>query len=113
MIKDHTLVFGKFRMENIDHNADHFSFDPVEQFRVVKEVRGHGHKILAVYHSHPVSPARLSAEDVRLFNDPDPVYLILSLMDKEPDLKGFRVKKPSDEEVNIDQVKLVIRKRSE
>ena len=49
-------------------------------------------RIVGVYHSHPASPARLSQEDVRLANDPQLYYVIISLLNPvEPVLKAFRV----------------------
>ena len=97
-----------YPMTNIDNSPEHFSFDPKEQFSVVKAARKDGHDLLSVYHSHPASPARLSEEDIRLFNDPNPVYIIVSLVDSVPVLKGFKVKKETEHDIEINQVKLVI-----
>jgi len=81
-----------FPMTNIDHSPDHFSFDPAEQFKVVREVRNAGLEILANYHSHPASPARPSAEDIRLAYDPNISYVIVSLAAEQPDIKSFRIR---------------------
>jgi len=88
-----------FRMTNLDKSEEHFSFDPKEQFGVIKSARGKGQELIAVYHSHPASPARLSEEDVRLAHDPDTVYVIYSLLDNK--LKAFKVvdKKIVEEEI--------------
>lgn len=96
-----------YRMTNTDNSPEHFTFDPKEQFSVFKEARKNNQKLLGVYHSHPASPARLSTEDIRLFNDPSPVYIIVSLMESLPSVKGFKVKK-SEKSVEITQVDLVI-----
>lgn len=80
-----------FPMTNIDHSPDHFSFDPAEQFKVVREVRNAGLEILANYHSHPASPARPSEEDIRLAYDPNISYVIVSLAAEQPDIKSFRI----------------------
>ena len=95
-------------MTNIDNSPEHFSFDPKEQFSVVKEVRNNNEKILAVYHSHPETPARLSEEDIKLFNDPDPIYIIVSLKDKTPEINGFKVIKPNKNEIKIHKVTIMI-----
>ena len=42
-----------YRMTNIDQSPEHFSFDPKEQFEVVKKARKSGNQLLSVYHSHP------------------------------------------------------------
>lgn len=76
-------VFNLFRMTNLDKSPEHFSFDPAEQFKVIKEARKKNFKLIAVYHSHPSSSARLSEEDLRLAYDPEVVYLIHSLLTGE------------------------------
>ena len=82
-------IFDVFRMTNADKSAEHFSFDPKEQFGVIKEARAKELALIGVYHSHPASPARLSEEDIRLAHDPDTVYVIYSLLDNN--LKAFKV----------------------
>lgn len=84
-------VTHHFPLTNIDHSPEHFSFDPAEQFRVVREVRNAGHVILANYHSHPETPARPSVEDIRLAFDPEISYVIVSLAAELPDIKSFRI----------------------
>jgi proteasome lid subunit RPN8/RPN11 len=87
---DRVEVF--FPMTNTDHSADHFLMEPAEQFKVVKSLRAAGRRVLAVHHSHPASPARPSAEDIRLALTPDVLYTILSLQTAEaPVLKAFSV----------------------
>ena len=96
-------VIQQFRLTNIDHSNEHFSFDPAEQFKVVREVRKAGLEILANYHSHPETHARPSEEDIRLAFDPDISYVIVSLADKLPDIKSFRIKdgKVEKEEIRV------------
>ncbi len=73
------LVTENYWMENIDHSPEHFSFAPSAQFAALRYARSKGLKILANWHSHPASPSRPSAEDLRLANDPTIRYAILSL----------------------------------
>jgi proteasome lid subunit RPN8/RPN11 len=85
-------VLQCYPLTNIDHSPEHFSFDPKEQFGVLKEARKEGREILANYHSHPESPARPSEEDIRLAFDPDIIYIIVSLQDKNnPVIKAFSI----------------------
>ena len=94
-------------MTNIDASPEHFSFDPKEQFKVVKEARTKGISLLSVYHSHPETPARLSEEDIKLLNDPNMVYIIVSLKDAEkPEVKGYTLNKPDDHSIEITRVEL-------
>ena len=81
-----------YKMTNADGSSDHFMMLPDEQFAVVKEMRAAGLKMLAIYHSHPQTPARPSQEDIRLALTPDVIHVILSLQDAaRPVVKGFRI----------------------
>lgn len=94
-------VARHFELTNIDHSPEHFSFDPAEQFRTLRETRNTGLEILANYHSHPASPARPSEEDIRLAFDPNITYVIISLSDCSPEIKAFKIKngKVMEEEI--------------
>jgi [CysO sulfur-carrier protein]-S-L-cysteine hydrolase len=93
-----------YPMTNIDNSPEHFSFDPAEQFKVVKSARKDGLTLMSVYHSHPESPARLSQEDLRLLNDPRMVYIIVSLKDAKPDIKAFKIKKENEDDIHVEKV---------
>ena len=80
-------------LTNTDHADDHFTLDPREQLDAVKDMRNNGLKPLGNWHSHPESPSRPSAEDIRLSFDPTASYLILSLMAEYPVLNSFHVEK--------------------
>ena len=97
-------VTRHFELTNIDHSHEHFSFDPAEQFEVVREVRKTGEVILANYHSHPETPARPSVEDIRLAFDPDISYVIISLAAELPDIKSFRIR---NGEVEKEEIQLI------
>ena len=88
---DGETVTENYPMENIDHSPEHFSFAPKEQFTALKYARNKGLKILANWHSHPALPSRPSQEDLRLANDPNIRYAILSLLDGEPRLNSFKI----------------------
>ena len=97
-------VTRQFRLTNIDHSNEHFSFEPAEQFQVVREVRKAGLEILDNYHSHPESPARPSQEDIRLAFDPNISYVIVSLAAEFPDVKAFRIQNGEVEKEEIQMV---------
>ena len=94
-------VTMQFRLTNIDHSNKHFSFDPNEQFQVVREMRKAGLEILDNYHSHPETPARPSQEDIRLAYDPNISYVIVSLAAELPDIKSFRIQNGEVEKEEI------------
>jgi len=95
------LVVAQYRMKNIDKSGEHFSFEPAEQFEVVKKIRARGLKAAVVYHSHPETPARPSQEDIRLAFDPNVSYVIVSLAGDKPDVKSFRIVKGTVEKEEI------------
>ena len=78
-----------YKMTNADAASDHFMTEPAEQFAVVKDIRSAGLEMLAIYHSHPESPARPSAEDIRLALTPEVISVIVSLLNDEPAARGF------------------------
>ncbi len=83
------VVQQHYPLTNVDRSPEHFSFDPKEQFAVLREARSGGQKIIANYHSHPATPARPSEEDIRLAYDPDIIYIIVSLAGERADIKAF------------------------
>ena len=95
-----------YEMTNIDNSPTHFTMDPAEQCAVVKKMPTAGLKMVAIYHSHPLTPARLSDEDMRLALTPDVAYLVLSLKDAEkPCAKVFVVDQGRTIEVPLTIVK--------
>ncbi len=94
-----------YKMTNADQSETHFTMVPQEQFTVIKDIRAAGLKMKAIYHSHPATPARLSAEDIRLAVTPDVIYVIVSLALDEPVVKGFIV-----EDGNVIQVPVEVSK---
>ncbi|MDA3938880.1 MAG: M67 family metallopeptidase [Spirochaetia bacterium] len=92
------------KMQNTDESNEHFTFDPAEQFEVVKKIRKDGHRASVVYHSHPETPSRPSEEDIRLAYDPNVSYIIVSLAESKPVVKSFRIKNLS---VTLEEIEIV------
>lgn len=92
-----------YELTNIDKSEEHFAFDPKEQFKPVKDARALGLEVSAVYHSHPETPARPSAEDIKLAYDPNYSYVIVSLANGQEDVKSFKIinSKAEPEEIEI------------
>ena len=98
------MVAAAHRLTNLDASNEHFSMDPREQFAAVKAMRAADQEMLAVYHSHPETPARPSEEDIRLALTPGVSHVIVSLADAQsPDLRSFKIEKGlvTAEEVEI------------
>jgi proteasome lid subunit RPN8/RPN11 len=55
-------------------------------------MRHNGLNLLAIYHSHPETPARPSQSDIRLAYDPEPRYVLVSLQQRDkPDVRAYRI----------------------
>lgn len=81
-----------YPLTNTDASREHFSMDLKEQFAAVKDMRAKGISMLAIWHSHPETPARPSEEDIRLALTPGVSHVIVSLADPSaPDVKSFRI----------------------
>lgn len=88
---------------NIAEGNALYEIDPAElielEFREMPEQQT---ELVAIYHSHPVSPAYPSATDVSLAFWPGAVYLICSLEDPErPSIRGFHIRDEGVAEVNL------------
>jgi proteasome lid subunit RPN8/RPN11 len=101
-------VTAAYALKNIDDSHEHFSFDPEEQFAAIKDMRKKDLVPIAVYHSHPETPARPSKEDIRLAYDSDISYLIISLARKVPDIKLFKIRKDQVEKDQVEKVEIEI-----
>jgi proteasome lid subunit RPN8/RPN11 len=97
------------RLRNVDASNVTFRFDPGEQIRAMKEIAREGLEIVAIYHSHPVSPPYPSQVDVaRAFfpgtrepNYPGVAYVIIGLAADGPEFKAYRIAPSYIDEVSI------------
>ena len=81
-----------YPMRNVDASPTHFTLDPEEQFKKIRAARAEGLRILAVYHTHPESPAHPSQEDIRLAFDPEISTVILSLLPGDRDIRSYKIR---------------------
>jgi [CysO sulfur-carrier protein]-S-L-cysteine hydrolase len=99
-------VSAIYRMTNTDASNEHFMMEPKEQFAVVKDLRAKGLTMLAVYHSHPESPARPSEEDIRLALTPGVSHVIISLADAgQPVVKSYKI---DQGEVAAEEMEIIV-----
>ncbi len=96
-----TEVSKIYKMTNIENSPITYMLDPKEQFKVMKDMRENNLSMLAIFHSHPSSVAYPSSRDVSLAFYEDSVYIIISLMGKEPAVRGFSIKDGQIKEVEI------------
>ncbi|MDR1651319.1 MAG: M67 family metallopeptidase [Synergistaceae bacterium] len=97
-------VGAVYALVNTDASGEHFSIDPGEHLKAVRDARSRGLSPIGNFHSHPSTPARPSEEDIRLAYDRSASYLIVSLAGKEPVLRSFRIENgaASPEEIVIE-----------
>lgn len=80
-----------------------YEMDPQGQYNALKAIEDGGDELLAIYHSHTKSAAYPSQTDVnQALNWPEQVYLIVSLAEEEPDVKGYLLADLKIEDVDLD-----------
>jgi proteasome lid subunit RPN8/RPN11 len=69
-----------------------YAMDPAGQIAALRGMREAGEDLLAIYHSHPASPAAPSTIDIAEAGYPEAIYLIISLNTKGVlEMRGFRI----------------------
>jgi proteasome lid subunit RPN8/RPN11 len=91
-----------YRATNAEHSPLRYTLDPNDLYRITfREIPENDEEMVAIYHSHTGSPAYPSQTDINLATYPDTVYLILSLVDGEEPLRGFRIDDGEVSEVEL------------
>jgi proteasome lid subunit RPN8/RPN11 len=90
-----------YKMSNIEKSSVSYFMDSKEQFKVMKDMRENNLLMSAIFHSHPSSPAYPSAKDVSLAFYEDSIYVIVSLSEKKPVVKGFSIREGAVKEIRI------------
>jgi len=91
-------------LRNIDPNPRvHYNADPQELWHALREIEDNGWEHLAIYHSHPASPAYPSPTDIARAFYPDVAYLLISLMNPEQaELRGFHIIEGKVNEITLE-----------
>jgi proteasome lid subunit RPN8/RPN11 len=92
-----------YEARNVAEGNRLYEIDPAQLIELeFHELPQQGTEIVAIYHSHPESPARPSATDIELAFWPEAVYLICSLADPtRPQLRAFRIRDGAVSEVGL------------
>jgi len=78
--------------KNMSTNFVTYEVDPVEAFEVIRQIRADGLEFIASWHSHPANAAFPSIVDVNKAADDTLVYVIVSLLEGEGDIRAFHIK---------------------
>lgn len=79
------------RTTNLERGPARYRVDPAEHLALVKRLRGTGREVVGAYHSHPTTPAVPSASDVGEAFYPEFVYVIVSLVGTDPEVRAWRI----------------------
>jgi proteasome lid subunit RPN8/RPN11 len=91
------------RARNAEESPLRYVIHPTDQLRIMEEIEARGEELAAIYHSHTGSPAYPSQTDINLAeNWPDPLYVICSLADREPEVRAFTIRDGEVEEVTLE-----------
>ena len=88
---------------NADASARTYTVAPRDLLAAMRDAESRGLEIVGVYHSHTHTEAWPSPTDVRQAVDPSWLYVIVSLKDGDPVLRGFRI-----QDGNISEVPAVL-----
>lgn len=101
-----------YPMRNTKPSPVSYEMNPAEQFQVLKDIRDEGLTLMGIFHSHPRSPAYPSSVDVEKAywpgtafpNYPEALYVIVSLSEQQPVVKGFSILEGSVREEHLSVV---------
>jgi len=72
-------IQSSYPIQNIAATPDtHFEMDPQQLIATTKLIRERGHKMIAIYHSHPKGNIEPSALDIQQHQYHDLLYIIIS-----------------------------------
>lgn len=98
------------RMTNSQPSPFLYVMDPREQLRLMEEIEDAGDDLVAIYHSHTRSAAYPSRTDVDMAFYSEPLYVIVSLADRDaPDIRAFRLSRtaPEGERIHEEPVEII------
>jgi proteasome lid subunit RPN8/RPN11 len=85
-------VSQQYPIENILHSQTAYEMDALQQVNTMLTIEAQAEDLLAIYHSHPNSPALPSETDIAQAYYPEAVTIIVSLADRAaPIMRGFQI----------------------
>jgi len=92
-----------YPVPNCAEDAAHrYRMEPGHQIDAMRRMREQGHRLFAIYHSHPTGSAAPSAIDIADAGYPDALYLIVSLNTRGVlEMRGFHIRNGLSSEVAL------------
>lgn len=81
-----------YPLTNLSASPERYTVDTEEQLEAYRAMADDGLESVAVYHSHPATPARPSRVDIAEAYDPDVIYVIVSFAAEEPSVRAFTIR---------------------
>ena len=92
-------------MTNAARSPTFYEFDSMEQLRLQREMDRNGEVPVVIYHSHTATEAYPSRTDIKLAQEPDAHYVLVSTRHPEQyELRSYRI---VDEQVTEEPVEVV------
>jgi len=77
--------------QNLAHSAMIYTVDPLAHLKADRDAEKNGFVITGVFHSHTHTEAYPSPTDVAQAPDPSWHYVIVSLRDRSPSIRSYRI----------------------
>jgi proteasome lid subunit RPN8/RPN11 len=101
--KDHIVEKG-FELKNTEKSPVRYFMSSQEQLKVFEEMEKDAMEMVAIYHSHTHTIPFPSETDVKLGFYPEVSSIIISLKEKDPVVKAFRIGK---EAIYLEEIELI------
>jgi proteasome lid subunit RPN8/RPN11 len=93
-----------FELQNVDQSSVRYAMAPQEQLKVFEEMEKDAMEMVAIYHSHTHTIPFPSETDVKLAFYPEISSIIISLKEKDPVVKAFRIGK---EAIYVEEIEVI------
>ena len=94
-------VSAVYPCRNADASARTYTVDSRDLIKAMRDAESRGEDLVGVFHSHTHTVAYPSPTDVRQAMEPGWIYVIVSLKDGDPVLRGYRIRAGEIAEVAV------------
>jgi proteasome lid subunit RPN8/RPN11 len=94
-------VSAVYPCANAERSARTYTVDSRDLIKAMRDAESRGEQLVGVFHSHTHTDAYPSETDVRQAMEPGWIYVIVSLKDGDPVLRGYRIRDEKVAEVPI------------